>query len=526
MRNTSPPRIFAPQNPERGRLAWCLSAALGAALLGACHSPTAAQAPAAPAVSAVSAAASAARSDAPDIRLSERPHEADLSPHGGEILVEGKLLAVDAVQGTLQGTLTVGVTSFSLPNGSSKGLNVPRPKAIVVSDLTLLHVRGNPARLATLAQLKDEVSKAAVFVAAIGADAGNGRPLPARRVAVWSRVANRAFFEALPEPPPGERNELADGGFEDEAQGSSAQWTLGRSARREQDKEGNHFAVVAVGGEVPGVPEVPEAERKIKTYLAVDSSWKAVRVSARMRLSGTQPGQEGNAHLGVVYYGAGDKYLGLGPVLTPAQDSEWATLSGTGDVPDGTRKLMLDAGVYGPSGALSVDEVRVVANPRLASGPLRPGFPEGTFEQVDAHGLPRGWNVADSRLAQVLAEKGNRFLRLTNSDPARMLAVDASFPLPPGARQMVLRYRARARNLKVGGQEPFQNARVGYLFTDARGRKVGDWPPTPGLREDSDWTWIEVKAAVPPDAVLLKISPVLHNAAGILDVDDIQIEVH
>ncbi len=429
-------------------------------------------------------------------------------PHTGEIRLEGRVLAVDAARGTL----TLGVTSFALPNGNARRLGTPRPKTVLVSDLTLLQARGETARRVELDQLRDEV-----FAVAIGADTGSGQALPARRIAVWNRVVAGGFrFEA----PEEERNELADGGFENAARGAPAGWTFGRTARWERDEAGNHFALIAVE------KEVPEAERKIKTLLDADPSWKTLRVSARLRLRNSRPGQEQNAHLGVVYYGANSQYLGLGPALTLTRDSEWATLSGRGEVPAGTQTLLLDVGVYGPAGELSVDDVRVVANPRLARGPLRPGLPEGTFEVVDAHGLPRGWSVADSRGVQVLEEGGNHFLRLTSDDPMGLREVEAYFPLPPGAHQLVLRYRARARGLKPGGSEPFQNARVGYLFTDAGGQRVGDWPATPGLREDVDWTWLELQAPVPPSAALLKISPMLLNVSGTLDVDDIRIEVH
>lgn len=89
------------------------------------------------------------------------------------------------------------------------------------------------------------------------------------------------------------------------------------------------------------------------------------------------PGKAQDAHLGVVYYGADDKYLGLGSMLTLAKDSEWTTLSETTGVPEGTRRLMIDVGVYGPVGELSVDDVRVEASPRLTAGPRRSNLPEG-----------------------------------------------------------------------------------------------------------------------------------------------------
>jgi len=316
---------------------------------------------------------------------------ADLSPHEGEIRVEGKLLAVDAARGTL----TLGVTSFALPSGSTRPLSAPKAKTILVSDLTLLHVRGNPARSVSLGQLKDEV-----FAVAIGQDAGSGQALPARRVAVWNRVQDGSYrFDGAPNPAvpspalssgpasngatptapeavpaqPAQAvyNELADGGFENAATGLPGGWSFGRSARWEQDEEGNHFALLTVEG------EVPEADRKIKTYLEVNPAWKTVRVSARMRLRKSMPGKAQDAHLGVVYYGADDKYLGLGSMLTLAKDSEWTTLSETTGVPEGTRRLMIDVGVYGPVGELSVDDVRVEASPRLTAGPRRSNLPEG-----------------------------------------------------------------------------------------------------------------------------------------------------
>ncbi len=117
---------------------------------------------------------------------------AELSPHEGEIRLEGKLLAVD----TARGTLTLSVTSFALPSGGARRLDAPKAKAIVVSDLTLLHVRGDAARPVTLGQLKDEV-----FAVAIGHDMGSGQALPARRVAVWNRVEAGSYrFDGAARP--------------------------------------------------------------------------------------------------------------------------------------------------------------------------------------------------------------------------------------------------------------------------------------------------------------------------------------
>jgi len=302
--------------------------------------------------------------------------DAGLSPHENEILVEGKVLAVDLARGAL----TLGVTSFALPSGRARRLDAPRPKTVLVSDLTLLHVRGDLTRQVTLGQLKDEV-----YAVAIGQDASSGQALPARRIAVWSRVEAGSYRfdgagspaqaitnqpvalpppERAPAPAPALYNELADGGFENPDRGLPGGWTFGGSARWERDGDGNHFALLAVEG------EVPEADRKIKTYLEASPAWKTVRVSARMRLRGSAPGKVQDAHLGVVYLGANDEYLGLGAMLTLTKDSEWTTLSETTAVPVGTRRLLIDVGLYGPSGELSVDDVRVAKQGRARPASL------------------------------------------------------------------------------------------------------------------------------------------------------------
>jgi len=94
-------------------------------------------------------------------------------------------------------------------------------------------------------------------------------------------------------------------------------------------------------------------------------------------------------------------------------DSDWVTLSTTLKWRLARMTLAIEPGVYGPAGELSVDDITVLRN-RNRGGCDSVGFPEGTFEKLEADGSPAGIGVAQGPNVKVLEENGNHFLRLVN----------------------------------------------------------------------------------------------------------------
>jgi uncharacterized protein YigE (DUF2233 family) len=99
----------------------------------------------------------------------------EATPVEGEIRLDGTIRSVNAAQNSF----VLDATSFTNPNGNSRPLSPPKPKTVIVTAQTQIHVSGKAEREASLADLK-----AGMFAIIIGKDLGSGRNLPAREVAV------------------------------------------------------------------------------------------------------------------------------------------------------------------------------------------------------------------------------------------------------------------------------------------------------------------------------------------------------
>jgi len=174
---------------------------------------------------------------------------------------------------------------------------------------------------------------------------------------------------------------------------------------------------------------------------------------------------------------------------------------------------------------IKVDEIMapVEDQGRISAEPIEPGFPFGTFEQLDEKGQPLGWHNRDPKHIKILEEDGNHFVRITNLNPRGRATIDGYFKLNPKWKALQIRARLRAKDLKVGA-EPWLNGAVGISFTDAQGQHVGGYPDNPSLNRDSDWTVRTIRTDIPKGAVYIKLDTQLLLATGTLDVDDIDIE--
>jgi hypothetical protein len=168
-----------------------------------------------------------------------------------------------------------------------------------------------------------------------------------------------------------------------------------------------------------------------------------------------------------------------------------------------------------------VDDLKVEADTPLVGLPLRPGFPEGSFDELDEDGQP--WPLQGVQGIELKEEGDNRFLRLTAQTAGYRVHFDTFYAIPLGTRSIKVRARLRGRDIKPG-KELWENARLGFAFADAYGEKVGDWPPTLDVREDTDWAVQEKVVPVPAGAAFLKLTPLLLNTTGVLDIDGLLVE--
>src|SRR5258706_10430034 len=142
-------------------------------------------------------------------------------------------------------------------------------------------------------------------------------------------------------------------------------------------------------------------------------------------------------------------------------------------------------GVYGPGGELSVDDITVLPNPPIEALPIQAGFPEGTFEKLEADGSPVGWKLPKEPNVKVLEENANHFLRLVNEKPGSTTAIeDNRFTLDSKWKVLKLSARLRSKDLKIG-TNMVDDARLQFVFEDATGKMIGGWPPAPALWQGS-----------------------------------------
>jgi serine/threonine protein kinase len=135
-----------------------------------------------------------------------------------------------------------------------------------------------------------------------------------------------------------------------------------------------------------------------------------------------------------------------------------------------------------------------------------------------------GWFLHDrfKQQTQFLTEDGNRFVRLTNDDPAKTVFLDQRIHVEPNWRTVTVSARMRASNFKAGAN-PAHDGRVAFAFRDANDKRVGNWPPVPCVKEDSGWTERVVTADVPAGATSIYIQLAVFNAIGSVDFDDVKV---
>ncbi|MBV9471193.1 MAG: hypothetical protein JOZ57_18290, partial [Abitibacteriaceae bacterium] len=262
----------------------------------------------------------------------------------------------------------------------------------------------------------------------------------------------------------------------------------------------------------------------------LDPSWQALKIRARLRGHNITVGNQiwMTAHIAYDFDDKDGNKVESGPTrfLGLRQDSDWVTQEITARIPAGATFLRLKPGLFRVKGTfdiadLDISEVTLPASLRALA--IRPGFPEGTFEQFDNQHNPLGWKLPDPVQMKVLTENGNHFLRLTNDTSLNSVSLESRFQLDPRWQAIKVRVRMRTSDLNPG-PNPQDRAQLRFDFSDTNQQKVGPGHTVPTLKGDSDWTTLESKVLVPQGAAFITLIPGLFHTTGTLDVDDISIE--
>jgi hypothetical protein len=145
--------------------------------------------------------------------------------------------------------------------------------------------------------------------------------------------------------------------------------------------------------------------------------------------------------------------------------------------------------------------------------------PNGDFEQLTTDGKLASWQLPAN--AQVIAENGNHFVRVSQPNAGNAW-LTLKVPLKPEWKQLTVSGRLRLSGLKKGDAE-YKTARLQFNFENAKGERIGDWPAMPTLTEDTGWKEVSETVVIPEGAKVLALWPGFMEAAGTLDIDDVQV---
>lgn len=146
----------------------------------------------------------------------------------------------------------------------------------------------------------------------------------------------------------------------------------------------------------------------------------------------------------------------------------------------------------------------------------------GDFEtHTGSDSWPDHWERAKEGVRWV-EENGNHFLRLSASEPGKMVLLYHRVKVPAAAKALKLSWRQRITDLKAG-REPWFDARIMLEFLDARGTKLKPQPRAPYSRTSTKgWVDRSTEFLVPEGARILEFMPTLFKVEkGTFDLDDV-----
>jgi beta-galactosidase len=140
-------------------------------------------------------------------------------------------------------------------------------------------------------------------------------------------------------------------------------------------------------------------------------------------------------------------------------------------------------------------------------------------------GKMEGWYIPpqNKENIKIIEEDGDKFLRIENNDPERVINFGTHILLERDWGALVIKAKMRVKELKCG-KEGWHNARIVISYTDEKG-KILSYPSCPFLSSDTD-KWVEKKVIITirEDAKKLGIQPGLYYSTGIFDISYIEIE--
>lgn len=154
-------------------------------------------------------------------------------------------------------------------------------------------------------------------------------------------------------------------------------------------------------------------------------------------------------------------------------------------------------------------------------------FPNGNM-QTDANvdGTPDNWGKAKEGSGISYETEGeNKFLRLTSTEPFKMVLFYQPVQLPSTAKAVEFSWKQRTSNLKKG-KDNYHDARIMTDFINSAYKKVKGGPVLSSTKSDSEG-WVEKSKSVlvADGAAAIALMPALFQVeSGTLDLDDFSVK--
>ncbi len=144
----------------------------------------------------------------------------------------------------------------------------------------------------------------------------------------------------------------------------------------------------------------------------------------------------------------------------------------------------------------------------------------GDFQKVSEQGAAAQWPEVKAGISYPV-EDGNRFLRITSTEPGKHVMIYHPVQVPNGTEALKMTFRVRWQDVEVGAQS-WYDARMMMEFKNASHQTVNPKPPNPNFKGTSDgWQTRELNFVVPGGATYLAFMPSLFQAKkGTMDIDD------
>ena len=154
---------------------------------------------------------------------------------------------------------------------------------------------------------------------------------------------------------------------------------------------------------------------------------------------------------------------------------------------------------------------------------------EEKFENIDAVGVPRGWqwglDDAGSGAKVSLKEiNGNHFVQMeaTGTNGVLRIALEHGLALEKSWKALRITFRVKTQNLKINPTVEISGAHFNEAWTDAK-TNYFQWNGTTPIQQDKDWVAIESVEPIPAEATRVQFVFHLTKASGTMAFDDLRV---